>query len=567
MQNRVINYIKENYKSYYFSLGICILFLIVFNLLFLCRYHTVDDAFMEMIACGAYGSPDEHLIYSNSILGFILKYLYMMTNSIPWYGIMHLVLTVLSFSIILYVFFNKNNKLIKIWALIAIFVCCFQGYMRVQFTKTSAYLAMAGYILIAHSFDYEKRKTKQTIGIIMIVLSFMIRTGMFFACSTVAVGTMIPMILRWLRNRNDEKTKSDFKNLVKVALISMLLVGGSFFIDSLSYRSKEWSYYKEFNSYTTQFEDVNFPSFDKYEKQYLELGIDKEDFMLYNSVDHNDPDLFGIDTMEKVRQLQPYIDINFNQFKVFLSKGYENLFKLKSLKPFTTMFFMIMIIFVISKQNHNFVDIVSLIYVILTAFVAFAYSYFMHGWYDRISIGIMMVVIFTILYFLKPNYNKYLSLVSGMMIIILIAVCATQWRSSLRIYQDDFREEYKINHEVLDFIYDDKDHLYISRTSLVLWKKYYTPYDQIKTGAMSNYSPLGDWIANMPLLVETLERYNVRNPYKDIVNNDKVYFIGNDDNLALVETYIRKHYYSNLQVNIVNKIGPYTVYSFISNGQ
>ena len=121
-----------------------------------------------------------------------------------------------------------------------------------------------------------------------------------------------------------------------------------------------------------------------------------------------------------------------------------------------------------------------------------------------------------------------------------------------------------MNKEVLSQIREDSDHLYLSRTSLPLWKRYYGPYDIIADGAMKNYSPLGDWIANMPLLVNTLERYDVRNPYKDSVNNQKVYFIGDEVGLDLVKKYIQKHYYENVEFVLVKKMGVYEVYSAIS---
>ena len=230
---------------------------------------------MEMIACGAYGKPDYHLIYINVIIGFVISSLYTLIHSIPWYGLMHIIMAILSLSAIMYVFLNRENKLAKVMAIAIIFIISYEAYTKVQFTKTAAYLATAGYILIAYSFESEDRLKKQISGIFFLVNSFMIRTGMFLGCSAVCLGCLLPVLFNSIKNF--KKNKKDFLNLFFVGLCSLALVGAVYLVDSSCYTSEGWKYYKEFNEYTTQFEDINFPSYSLYEKEYKELGIDRED--------------------------------------------------------------------------------------------------------------------------------------------------------------------------------------------------------------------------------------------------------------------------------------------------
>ncbi len=51
-------------------------------------YQTNDDAWMAMIAAGqgVSLSPDEHLVYSNVVVGKALRALYTAVPSVPWYG-------------------------------------------------------------------------------------------------------------------------------------------------------------------------------------------------------------------------------------------------------------------------------------------------------------------------------------------------------------------------------------------------------------------------------------------------------------------------------------------------
>ena len=192
----MIQIVKDHYKKYYFSLCVSLFLFVFFNLFFYCRYHTVDDTFMEMIACGAYGKPDYHMIYINTVIGFIISGLYSLIHVVPWHGLMHIVLSIFSLSTIMYVFFNRDNKPAKVLVALIVFIVSYEAYTKVQFTKTAAYLATAGYTLIAYSFESDNRLKKQIIGIFFLVNSFMMRTGMFLGCSAVCLGCLLPILLK-----------------------------------------------------------------------------------------------------------------------------------------------------------------------------------------------------------------------------------------------------------------------------------------------------------------------------------------------------------------------------------
>src|SRR5262245_57829733 len=51
-------------------------------------YDTIDDIFLTMVAAGKGISPapDAHLVFSNVLIGDVLKWLYTHAPSIPWYG-------------------------------------------------------------------------------------------------------------------------------------------------------------------------------------------------------------------------------------------------------------------------------------------------------------------------------------------------------------------------------------------------------------------------------------------------------------------------------------------------
>lgn len=68
--------------------GVVILLFGLTLLLMTPTYDTNDDPVMALVASG-YGTvkgPDEHLLYSNVLLGGTLKQLYSVASYVPWYG-------------------------------------------------------------------------------------------------------------------------------------------------------------------------------------------------------------------------------------------------------------------------------------------------------------------------------------------------------------------------------------------------------------------------------------------------------------------------------------------------
>ncbi len=207
---------------------------------------------------------------------------------------------------------------------------------------------------------------------------------------------------------------------------------------------------------------------------------------------------------------------------------------------------------------------VSVIYIGILAFFNLFYSYMMHEWLDRVTISVLAAVIFSLLYVSDLKENKIVKYLTVFISCAALVISCYAWNGYLKGNMQEWIDDYNINHKVLDEIYEDKDHLYMSRTLLPVWKIYYTPYSGIRKGAMSNYSMLGDWIANTPLYVDVINNYGITNPYRDLINNDRAYFIGYEEDMSQVLAYLQRHYDPDTKADLVRTSGPYYIYSFIS---
>ena len=85
----------------------------------------------------------------------------------------------------------------------------------------------------------------------------------------------------------------------------------------------------------------------------------------------------------------------------------------------------------------------------------------------------------------------------------------------------------------------DEDHVYLAKLDAVtdgLW----SPFEPYGKGYWDKIVLLGGFDCLHPTIMENLAGYGVENPYRDCVDNPRVYLI--EDNIDLTLQYIHEHY-------------------------
>jgi hypothetical protein len=116
------------------------------------RYETNDDAAMNAIAAGRgfVDRPDEHLLYSNVLIGLGLKALYQLAPSIPWYGGYWFVLGCASLLAICYACLRHDLSEWKVGLTgLFLWVAGIPVLTQLQFTRIALLAGLAGLLLLA----------------------------------------------------------------------------------------------------------------------------------------------------------------------------------------------------------------------------------------------------------------------------------------------------------------------------------------------------------------------------------------------------------------------------------
>ncbi len=230
-------FLIENKRQNTLVFFLVVLLYCITNFLYKITFEAGDDILMQQIIQGSVsGSPDVHLVFMNSILGYILKPFYLFDNQIYWYSGMLFIFQFISFFVILKFVFQKKQP----WYIILSTLFFFQYFIiRFQFTSIAGLTCLAAVLLYCYESDNNTIK-KYTGSFILFLFSSLLRFDMF----------MLMFVLSFTVLLLESGSYFGFVRKVKyVFFVPLFLVifGISYFDKILYENDVEWSYFKDFN--------------------------------------------------------------------------------------------------------------------------------------------------------------------------------------------------------------------------------------------------------------------------------------------------------------------------------
>lgn len=223
-------------------------------ILFTPRYETNDDVGMNAAVAGrlAYSRPDEHVLFSNVLIGRVLKGCYGIFPNVPWYG-GYLVLTAaLSLAAICFVGFSQQGSEWN-WILIGTFLLLagIPLLVDVQFTRVAIGAALAGLLLLVGSIRLERIGWQKWLAVPFLVVAGLIR----FEALLLACLVLSPMIA-WMFWRTNYQVHAWAPCLL---LVACLAVGFAAHRYNVWYYERDpgWQEFHRFNALRTEFTDMD----------------------------------------------------------------------------------------------------------------------------------------------------------------------------------------------------------------------------------------------------------------------------------------------------------------------
>ena len=514
----------NNPVSFTFLLNVLVLLVSV--LVFHPQFEENDDAFLAMIAEGAYGARDFHLIYSNVCLGKILNAFYAVLPAVRWHSVFQYIFLFMAFSMVTYLLCRRSHG--KMLSLLFLLCTFYESYVLLQYTKTAVIISVTGYILLFETVR-RKRQTGKFPAAIFIMGDILLLYGALLRSSAFLLAS-VPMLcvgLYELYMILSEEGKQDFvKKLlsyVKVfapVLCAVLLL---FVVDNRAYAGNaEWKAFMEYNDTRMDLLDYRYDLLDysAHQEQLKSLGISENDALLYLTWQFADDRILDVDSMQNILAGAAPRSFDLTMLKAFVSHLFEELYSLSALIP--GLICMLVLLFFYMQEKEKKRQKGFLLFVcsnLCIAAVILIYYQYSGRWNHRVVYGLFMALLAAFIYEGVPKDSKdgaEKSAVTGiqfLMTAILLFFNLGLLLQNQFDYQDYFRTtpDYRAQTACMQM---DKDKLFVTDTFTFQQAYRYEVFHAYACGELDNVVSVGSWFINSPITKAVTEKYGYTNPFE-----------------------------------------------------
>jgi hypothetical protein len=262
-------------------------------------YAINDDLNMIALVDGYPGGhPVPFLVFSNVLLGFLLKPLYALPTALNWQVLLFvLVQFVAVWALLCLVFDGPASRTYRAYGVLAVLLCDAYFIQNLTFTTTASFACIAGSCLILFAARSAAPFARASLwcGVALIVLGSLIRLEM----SLVALSLALPaaIVAQAVFNRR--------AMLVAFVMASSIILAG-FAVDRLYVRSSaEWHAYDVYNGTRSMLQDTH--RMENLGRTIRRVGWSANDQELFARWFFPDQDVYSLEKLQYlVKRVSPY---------------------------------------------------------------------------------------------------------------------------------------------------------------------------------------------------------------------------------------------------------------------
>ncbi|HOO28733.1 MAG TPA: hypothetical protein PLU43_09725, partial [Lachnospiraceae bacterium] len=412
----------SNPICFLFAVNVIVLLVSVF--VFHPFFEENDDAFLAMLAEGAYGMREDHLIYVNAVLGKLLTGVYGLIPGIRWYSILQYLFLFAAYCIMTYLLgVQRKRPLLSFLLLLGTF---YETYVSLQYTKTAAVVTAAGYLLL-----FEIVRIKKEIGrfprlfflpaYTLLLYGALLRGSAFLLAS-------IPMLFVGLYEWHCFYRKEERKEFVKVFVPVFCVVALLFAADHMAYENDaEWKTFLAYNNTRMELLDYRYDLLDYSAngRQLEELGISENDALLYLTWQFGDDRVVTTEFMNNILDHANARSVDTKMLKEFLSHLFEEFYSLNALLPCLLGAVLLFLTAFSLKDGESRKKKGLFLYFagnVFAVFLILFYYQYSGRWNHRVVYALLMTVLFAFFYEGAFCYDGQKEKVRAEMIIFAIAL-------------------------------------------------------------------------------------------------------------------------------------------------
>ena len=556
-----------------------------------------------LLLCGTYYEVSDDWFFAKNIAGghydytfcsFFIQYLTGLVQKVIYpvnaFIVVQIALGFVALSTICYIFL-ETFKFKKGIFLVLILECLFaiNIYSIVTFTKTAAFLLVAGGLMMLWSYHNKKHLGFWVYGIVLVLFGSFYRMKIFYSVLAIFFVAIAACILSTLEKIDFKSILAAIKKVLNVRTVSMVivmfLVVFSYEIASreMIYSGEGMDYYKEYNSLRSSVVDFTLPDYNEegIAELYNSIGISRNDYKMLKNWYLDDGGNADVETLTKVCELQKTAKDSFLRIvKKMLIAEWTAVLDLQPEGILIIAYIILSALILLLYKNKSF-----LFFGMITSMIVCLYTYL---WYEgrcnyRAVFSIILSSVVCLLYCtrfleyrdflqkIKENKNR---LFSNSLTAVCLAFIGVFLYCTTAIVPDklpvSLPDGYPVLEEYILAPENEGKVFALSRKSYLVLrnaKKMRNPLVlDYEEDAFDRCVYFGNTYYAHPRYNELLASVGVDNLYTDIIDNENIYFVDRND-ITMFIRYLNEHYDDEDTVfgyKTVKKMSPFAIYRIVS---
>ena len=489
-----------------------------------------DDALISMIAEGAYGTRETHLIYTNVILGSIYKCLYSVSPAIRWHAVIQYAFLFIAFTALTYIIQYSGchgtesgikNRMNKSMAAILVLSMFYEVYVSIQYSKTAVTVCAIGYVLLLYGAGMKEEKLLtikraslnilEAVGFILLIYGMMLRDSSFLLASLL----MLPVCLYEFISSVRRKFRIYILIFAPV-LIWFIAVKA---IDANAYRTDAaWKGFMEYNDTRMDLLDYRYDLMDrnKYGDRLEAEGISENDALIYLTWQFGDDSVLDTQKMKEILKDAPPRWSVVSCLKALAQHIYEDVLILDPMIV-GTLFILIFAAMALYRSGNRVLLLLTASQMIVFCGILVYYEY-CGRWSHRIVFAALLAMMISLLRIwmiscdVKENTDVYRCTYEYAYAVVILSCISVLLGN--RLDYNKYVREMPDYSGFFKSISGDKDTLYIADTFTFQYAYKYDVFKSYGEGSLDNFVVVGSWFVNSPLTRGITTRYGYSNPVR-----------------------------------------------------
>ena len=544
------------------ALGLNAVFLSVMLRFFAPMWETNDDLFISKFFDGQMAHKTMYAPFINICLGFLMKAVYsLLGDGFNWYSAAQYLLLYLGFSAVTWVLLRRY-RLGPALVMTAVLLGAFgtDCYLSMNFSKPAAVGTVGGMALMLHALQNDSGRTQKTpliLGFVLALCGYVWRFEEFGVCAVLmACGVLALLIERGAENRGFPLGERIGQYLRLIAPFALLAVcaAGLFVLDYAVWQRPEAGGFWTFNNTRSSFIDFQTPEYREMPEVYDSVGMDENFVYMMKKWSFYDTERFNQKNLETLIAARDELIPRRTPGEclgVFLNKCLMG-FTLD--RPFAGFALMLVIWLACGKRRAGtWISLGAMAGLFGVIYLAMIYADRFLA--NRVDIGLFLAMAVVLSFALDTEKLKAEKLLLTAVLLLSLFITWRMNRAYCWLDRHNTIEDKSSEKAAIARILEDDEHLYLTK----IWAidhQLYTPLETPPALFADKLLLIGGWSMGHPEIKAILDKWNIENPYHDLVDRDDIRLIDHEIDRTLA--YLRGAYYPDAKAELIEPLSAET---------